>query len=369
MQFQTRKPTGKASFPLIVLSGVEGSGKTWAAVEATSMEAVDRAFFIEIGESMADEYGAVPGADFEIVEHDGTLGQIRSAIQWASEQPAAEGKYNMLIVDSMTEVWDMITANAQFLANQRSRRKRTSNNDEVRIGMDLWNRAADTWMGIMSQCRRFPGPVILTARLKLTVLVDDKGQPTKDKDWKIEAHKSLPWQGQVVMQARQPRVWTMTKIATANPQLQLQPGGEMTFNDFSVEKLLTAMGITSKAEQSTFVDTQTDGYLQDDEAPQTQQPQRAPEKPRDYWNAGKAPERTRHQWVAAFTQQLLSAENDRDAGKLQQFLDYVTKHSDGELVRMTQQTITRMNENPPAEEVHEAEVVDESGHPLSQPVE
>ena len=361
MQFQTRKPTGKASFPLIVLSGVEGSGKTWAAVEATSMESVDRAFFIEVGESMADEYGAVPGANFEIVEHDGTLGQIRAAIQWASDQPAAEGKYNMLIMDSMTEIWDLITANAQFLANQRAKRKRNSNSDEVRIGMDLWNRAADTWTGIMAQCRRFPGPVIVTARLKLTVLMDDKGQPTKDKDWKIEAHKSLPWQGQVVMQARRPRVWTMTKIATANPALQLQPGGEMTFNDFSVEKLLTAMGITSKAEQSTFVDVQTDGYLQDDEAPQeqAQRPQAVPEKPREYWNTGKAPARSREQWVEAFAENILKAERTQDIDMLKQLGEYVTKHSDGELVRMAQQTLNRMTANPPAEEqVVEGEVVE-----------
>ena len=95
-----------------------------------------------------------------------------------------------------------------------------------------------------------------------------------------------------------------------------------------------------------------------------QQTPPASERPRDYWNAGKAPERTRQQWVAAFTQQLLSAENTHDADKLQQLLEYVQKHSDGELVRMTQTTMNRMKENAPApeekssEEVFEGEIVE-----------
>src|SRR5699024_12441023 len=91
-QFNTRKPSGIQSSPVILLAGVAGAGKTWAAVEATAVPEVDRAFFIEIGEGVADAYGAVPGADFEIIEHDGSIGQIRDAIRWASEQPAEPEK-------------------------------------------------------------------------------------------------------------------------------------------------------------------------------------------------------------------------------------------------------------------------------------
>lgn len=89
-----------------------------------------------------------------------------------------------------------------------------------------------------------------------------------------------------------------------------------------------------------------------------------PQTPREYWNGGKAEKRTRQQWVAAFTQQLLSAENTHDADKLQQLLEYVQKHSDGELVRMTQTTMNRMKANAPApeekssEEVFEGEIVE-----------
>src|SRR5699024_12245378 len=96
-QFNTRKPSGIQSSPVILLAGVAGAGKTWAAVEATAAPGVDRAFFIGSGEGVADAYGAVPGADFEIIEHDGSTGQIRGAIRRAAGQPAEPAKYDHML--------------------------------------------------------------------------------------------------------------------------------------------------------------------------------------------------------------------------------------------------------------------------------
>lgn len=153
-EFKTRKPSGRASFPLMLLAGQEGTGKTWAAVEATAMESVDRAFFIEVGESQADDYGAVPGADFEIIEHDGTIRNIREALQWAAAQEPAEGKFNLLIIDSMTQIWQLLQDNGQQEANRRARRKgKPVPEDGVRLSMDLWNQIKDVWNGILHQCR------------------------------------------------------------------------------------------------------------------------------------------------------------------------------------------------------------------------
>lgn len=273
MTITTRKPTGQTSWPFILLAGVEGGGKTWAAVEATGMESVDKAFFIELGEGMADEYGQVPGADFEIIEHDGTVGMIREAIAWACEQPAADGKHNMLLFDSLSELWALLSDNAQAEANRRAARKgRKVPDDGAQITMDLWNRATDVWEGIIAQLRRFPGPVIGTARLEQVTLMDGSGQPTKEKDWKIQAQKRLPYRVQVIVQARQPRTWTMTKIATTVPALQLQPGQERTFNDFSVVKLLETMGVGANTAPATFREAVQDDSLADNPQPK-QKPQ------------------------------------------------------------------------------------------------
>lgn len=332
MEFTTRKPSCKASFPLMLLAGTEGAGKTWSAVEATGMQSVDRAFFIEVGESQADAYGAVPGADFEIIEHNGTVGQIRGAIQWASQQQPVEGKYNLLIIDSMTEIWQLLQDNAQEEANRRARSKgRKVPEDGVRLSMDLWNKIKSTWNGILHQCRQFPGPVLLTSRLELVTAMDEKGNPTRDKFWKVQAEKNLPFHCQVVLQAREPRVWTMTKIATTVPELQLQPGRETTFNDFSVEKLLTMMGIGADAAPNTFVETRPDGeFSEENQAAQQAEAQ-----------AANQAEQRKH-YVAKQAQGLMTAEQQGDIEKLRAALQYYTGQSDRELVGMARETLDRL---------------------------
>ena len=330
MTITTRKPTGKTSWPFILLAGVEGGGKTWAAVETTAMEQVDRAFFIELGEGMADEYGQVPGADFEIIEHDGTVGMVREAIEWASAQPAAEGKFNLLIFDSLSELWSLLSDNAQAEANKRAARKGCRVPDDgAQITMDLWNRATDVWEGIITQLRRFPGPVLGTARLEQVTLMDGNGQPTQSKDWKIQAQKRLPYRVQVIVQARQPRVWTMTKIATTCPKLQLEPGQERTFNDFSVPKLLEVMGIGVGTAPSTFQEAREDDSLSDQ--PAEQKP--APQKP------------SRADQVRSFADKLMQAEQAGDQETVKKVLTWAQNKGDGEFVTMTQNTLNRMAQN------------------------
>lgn len=354
-QFATRKPTGKASFPLILLAGVEGSGKTWAAVESTGMEQVDRAFFLEIGEGMADEYGSVPGADFEIISHDGTVQQIRQALAWAGQQPAADGKFNMLIVDSMSEVWSLLSDNAQAEADRRVKRKgRNVPEGGAQITMDLWNRATDTWEGMIRQMHAFPGPVILTARLDVVTLMDNDGKPTKDKDWKIQAQKRLPYRVTVLMQARQPRVWTMTKIATTVPALQLDPGKAMTFNDFSVPKLLEKMGVTAGMESSTFQSPVVDESLSDEaQAAAEVAAQQAQEREQQEQAAA-----ARRDQVSRFGDDLLAAEKSGDLSMVNQMGKSVYEAGDSELTMMTKQVQQRMMASQqPAPPVVEGEVM------------
>lgn len=331
-EFKTRKPSGRASFPLVLLSGQEGTGKTWAAVETTAMEQVDRAFFIEVGESQADAYGAVPGADFEIIEHDGTIRNIREALQWAAAQEPAEGKFNLLIIDSMTQIWQLLQDNGQQEANRRARRKGKQIPEEgVRLSMDLWNQIKEVWNGILQQCRHFPGPVLMTSRLELVTAMDDKGNPTRDKQWKIQAEKNIPYNCQVVLQARAPRQWTLTKIATTVPELQLPVGGEIQFNDFSVEKLLTSMGIAADAAPTTYIETRPDGEF--DEEKQREDAERAERE---------AAEERRKSYVSTQAQGLMDAEKNRDLDKLNAALRYYQQQGDGQLVQMAQETIQRL---------------------------
>ena len=254
-ELKTRKPTGRPGWPIILLAGVEGGGKSWAAAEASGLPLFDRAFYLEIGERMADEYGAVPGARFEIIEHNGTYLDLLSSAQLASRLQPEEGKANLLIVDSISEMWQLLQDEAQWVANQRAKGRKDPNGDR-QITMDLWNFAKSRYDDFMQVLRIFPGPVIITARLDNVSMVDG-GRPTGEKIWKPRAEKNTPYYAQVVAQARRPREWTITKVAST--KMQLAPSGEMSFPDFSVGALLEAMGIDATTESTQFVRTSSQG--------------------------------------------------------------------------------------------------------------
>lgn len=247
--YSTRKPTGRPAWPLILLAGIEGGGKSWAAVEATGLPTVGRAFYLELGERMADEYGNVPGANFEIVEHNGTFNDLLGAAQWCARQPVEDEKFNILIIDSISAVWELLSDEAQLRANTRGRGRKNNDGDR-QITMDLWNDAKDRYMAFMQVLRTFQGVVIATARLdSINVVVD--GSPTGERQWKPRGHKNLPFDVQVIVQARQPRKWVLTKIAST--QFQLPVGGELELPEFSVGKLLEKMGINAGTTTATYV--------------------------------------------------------------------------------------------------------------------
>src|SRR5690625_4964520 len=355
-QFNTRKPSGIQSSPVILLAGVDGAGKSWAVVEATVDAEVDRAFFIEIGEGVADAYGAVPGADFEIIEHDGSIGQIRDAIRWASEQPAEPEKYNMLILDSLTEVWDLLKDNAAAEMMQRIKRKqRRLNGAEPKPDMDLWNKAGEVSDGLMRQLLDFPGPVICTARLDEVTEINDSGRPSGAKDWKIQVNKKVPFRVSAVVQARSPRTWHLEKIVSTNPNLQIQPGELKPLPDFTVAKLMEAMQVKPNAPGSTMVEPKIDGALSEQgksqQSTQKSAQQQAQQQPAQ---RQQSPEQ-RKQDIAEFAKQLMQREQQGDFNGIESAVNYYSQHGDREKTQMARATLDRMQrkaERDAAAEAH-----------------
>lgn len=331
MEFRTRKPTGVQSAPVILLAGIAGAGKTWSAVEMSAMESIDRCFFIEIGEGVADVYGKIPGADFEIIEHDGSIGQVRAAIQWAATQPAAEGKHNALILDSLTEIWDLIKDDAQAAMVQRVQRKgRKLNGAEPKPDMDLWNRAADTSDGIMRQLMDFPGPVVATARLDEVTSMGDDGKPVRGraKEWKIQVQKKVPFRVSAIVEARAPRQWTLTKIVTVSENLRLEEGQEKPLPGFTVARLLEGMGAVDMRAASTFQDKSVSGELSDD-AVESQ-------------NKSDAQRTERAQYVNEMLSYIHRLESDSDAGSLERGVQKFQSDNDAELLQACQKALSHV---------------------------
>lgn len=243
----TRRPTGLPSWPILLLAGVEKSGKSWSCAEASGSDMVGRTLWIGIGEDDPDEYGAVPGADFEIVPHDGSYRDILAAITWATQQPPTDGKPNLLIVDSMTRLWELLCDMAQDQATARANRKSQQPNtrqaaaqtdSEADIHMDLWNIAKDRWQHVIDAVRSHQGPSLLTARLdEVTVVV--KGKPTQEKTLKVKAEKSLPYDvGGIVQMPERGSAFLVGVRST-----RLQVPSRMPLPGFTVEKLWEKLGL------------------------------------------------------------------------------------------------------------------------------
>ncbi|MGC0144435.1 AAA family ATPase [Pseudactinotalea sp. Z1732] len=192
---RTRKPTGKASWPLVLLAGREKCGKSYTASAFSASDLIDRTFFIEIGEGSADQYGAIPGARYEIVEHDGSWADILAAVEWAVDQPRPNGKPHALVLDSMTELWGLLADEQESISRKRGK-------DTITI--DQWNSAKKRWRKVIDAARRNAGPSIFTARYN-EVTVMRNGKPTAEKEWKVDAEKNLAYEVDAIITWKQPR--------------------------------------------------------------------------------------------------------------------------------------------------------------------
>ncbi len=167
---KTRKPTCKPSWPLILLAGEAKTGKTYRSAEFTGDKRVGRSFWLDLGEGTADEYGAVPDASYEIVDHDGTwvdiIAQVGAVKDEAAKDLAAGKSPVVLVIDSMTAEWAMLTE----WTNERAKRSKSNralldaNPDaEIDVTSNYWNDANSRHNRLMNILKTFPGIVILTA--------------------------------------------------------------------------------------------------------------------------------------------------------------------------------------------------------------
>lgn len=194
MTLTTRPPTGLPAWPITLIAGAPKAGKSYAAASAAGSDLITRTLWVPIGEDDPDELA--PLGAFDIVQHDGTYRGILYAISDAVDHLADQPGVGLLVVDSLAKLWDLIQTDLQAEANKRLKAKgrgRTNADGEAQITMDLWNLGRSRWDNVMDELRRHQGPSIVTARMSLVTLMDDNGQPTKHKDWKIEGHKSLPY--------------------------------------------------------------------------------------------------------------------------------------------------------------------------------
>jgi hypothetical protein len=201
---QTRVPTGRIPWPLILIEGSEKAGKSWACAELSASEKVGQTYWIDLGEGGADEYGSIPGARYLVVEHDGSFGQVLAAVEAIkveAQKVADAGEPPVvLVIDSMTSEWDLLKGIADQKARQRLAKKgrQVAVDAEPQISMDLWNEANGRHRKLMTALMTFPGIVAVTARGKEVAALDTNGRPIEgSKEYKVEGQKNLAFDATV----------------------------------------------------------------------------------------------------------------------------------------------------------------------------
>jgi len=251
MPLTTRKPTGLPAWPILLLAGREKAGKSWAAITASASPLIGRTLYIGIGEDDPDEYALIPGADFDIVVHDGTYPGLLAAVREAVAEPAGELP-TLIILDSATRLWNLIGDNMQAVANTRAKGRRNAAGDYT-ISADLWNVAAGQWQDVMDALRVHHGPSIITARLD-SVAVMENGQPTTQKEWKVQAHKSLVFDATAIIEMRERGQFLITGVKSARVQLDKPK----PFPDFTVDTLWERLGLTDGTAERTHATVHAD---------------------------------------------------------------------------------------------------------------
>jgi len=201
-ELRTRKPTCAVPWPQILLEGMEKSGKTWLCAEFSGSQRIGRTYWLEIGPAAgtADQYGAVPGARYEIVQHDGSWEEVYGAVlkihQAAGEAVARGDKPTVLVVDVTGAIWDLLKDQVSARAAvSKTNRKRLAEDPaaELVIPRNLWNDATRRHNQIVTLFLTFPGIVLLTANGKEVSATGPDGQPLENKkDWRVDTQKELP---------------------------------------------------------------------------------------------------------------------------------------------------------------------------------
>lgn len=250
MVLKTRKPTGAVPWPCILVEGGEGSGKSWLAALLTASDKVGKSYWLEIGsEGSADEYGAIPGVRYDLIVHDGTWGDITGQVaevrtEAAKANDAAEPPV-VLVIDTMTAEWEMLSDWADNRAKARENRKRANSkrapvpgDESVTISMDLWNDAKTRHRKLMSMLLTFPGIVVLLARAGETAKVEN-GRPVENqKDYKVRGEKDLAFDASVWIRLDRAAAPQVVKLRSVHAGVRPGHDDPMVVKGLSLEWLV-----------------------------------------------------------------------------------------------------------------------------------
>lgn len=234
-KLRIHKATGAVPWPVILLEGESGSGRGWLYARFTGDPRVGRAFWLEVGESTADQYATVPGAGaYDVVELEpgggwaDFIGQVR-AVKAEAIADAAAGKPPVLLnIDTVSAVWAGLSRWAEDRARSSKKNREAlaaDPNAEVDVTSNYWNDATRRWDTLMAEVNSFPGIVVLTASGGEVTEFGRNGQPIAGRTtWRVEAQKKFERSVQVWVRLRRDADPEVHKVRSTDPAVAIRPG-------------------------------------------------------------------------------------------------------------------------------------------------
>ena len=204
-RIHSRKPTGKVTWPCILVEGEEKAGKTWLAYQLSKSDKIGAAFAIDLGEGSADEYASIGNYEVLMADPDNPLApwtfpalldQVSAVRDFAREQIEAGEKPVMLTIDTMSDEWGVLVDAITAKAARSEKNRRMLAEDpaaEVKVPNHLWNDANAKHRRLMTMLLTFPGIVVLTARGKEVAEIRNGSPVEGSKVWKVEGQKNLAY--------------------------------------------------------------------------------------------------------------------------------------------------------------------------------
>lgn len=226
------EPDGEVCPPFLLIEGPEKVGKSWEVAASTADERICHTWWIEWGEKpCAREYGAITGARYEIVKHDGSFWAVLSIVEQLTERARAMITHNaapMLVIDTGAGEWRALKGLAQALtmASPSVRRKIAANpaarGEKHTIPQNVWNDVIDLHYELIRLLQDFPGIVVIISRGKEVAAVDTDGNPTGERAYRVEGHKELAYD--VSAWVRMSREGKPLVIGSRSTRAPLKPG-------------------------------------------------------------------------------------------------------------------------------------------------
>ena len=193
---KTRRPAAAGTWHQRVLLSYEpGTYPQREAARLTADPRLAASYWLPVGQDAnPDLYAQEQGADFDIIDYDGTWADMFEQVcaAWDEARDAAEAGYpSALIVTSMTGVHAMLNDTADRRARRQHAAALTargldpaaafSSEVHVEIHADLWKLMNRRHAQLMGKILTWPGPVVMTAR----------ETRTPDSGWHLRASDQL----------------------------------------------------------------------------------------------------------------------------------------------------------------------------------